>query len=206
MTIDHVVYGVADLEAGVAELAARLGVRPAAGGRHVGRGTHNALLGLGGSAYLEVIAVDPEQPAPAGPLPFGLDRVTLPRLVGWASRTAEIDRRRAEAVARGHDPGEVRSMSRRRPDGYLLEWRLTRDAPDPSRLVIPFLIDWAASPHPSESAPGGVRLVELRAEHPDPAAVLGELSALGVTLPVDQGPEPALVATLETPRGPVVMR
>ncbi|HXM54087.1 MAG TPA: VOC family protein [Candidatus Dormibacteraeota bacterium] len=206
MTIDHVVYGVADLDAGVEELAERLGVRPAAGGRHVGRGTHNALLGLGGAAYLEVIAVDPEQPPPAGPLPFGLDRLRLPRLVGWASRTTEIDRRRAEAVSRGHDPGEVRTMSRRRPDGSLLEWRLTRDAPDPSRLVVPFLIDWGASPHPSESAPAGARLVELRAEHPDPGAVQAELAALGVTLPVDEGPEPALVATLETPRGRVVVR
>ena len=159
MTVDHIVYGVEDLEAGVDELAERLGVRPAPGGRHVGRGTHNALLGLGGDAYLEVIALDPEQPRPAGPLPFGLDRLRLPRLVGWASRTADIEGQRARALERGHDPGEVRSMSRRRPDGFLLEWRLTRDAPDPDRLVVPFLIDWGASPHPAASAPGGAKAV-----------------------------------------------
>ncbi|HSR25840.1 MAG TPA: VOC family protein, partial [Candidatus Eisenbacteria bacterium] len=134
MTVDHIVYGVDDLEVGVAELADRLGVRPAPGGRHVGRGTHNALAALGGGAYLEVIALDPEQPRPAGPLPFGLDRRRLPRLVGWASRTADIEGQRARALERGYDPGEVRSMSRRRPDGLLLEWRLTRDAPDPDQL------------------------------------------------------------------------
>lgn len=206
MIVDHIVYGVDDLEAGMDELAARLGVRPAPGGRHVGRGTHNALLGLGAGAYLEVIALDPEQPRPAGPPPFGLDRLRLPRLVGWASRTDDIEGQRARALERGHDPGEVRSMSRRRPDGLLLEWRLTRDAPDPDRLVVPFLIDWGASPHPGESAPGGVRLLELRAEHPDPAAVRAALAALDVTLPVAEGPEPALVATLETPHGRVVMR
>ena len=206
MTVDHIVYGVDDLEVGVAELADRLGVRPAPGGRHVGRGTHNALLGLGGGAYLEVIALDPEQPRPAGPPPFGLDRRRLPRLVGWASRTADIEGQRARALEHGYDPGEVRSMSRRRPDGMLLEWRLTRDAPDPDRLVVPFLIDWGGSPHPSESAPGGVRLLELRAEHPDPAAALAPLAALDVALTVDEGPEPALVATLDTPRGRVVLR
>jgi hypothetical protein len=206
MTIDHVVYGVDDLDAGVEELAERLGVRPAAGGRHVGRGTHNALLGLGGAVYLEVIARDPGQPASAGPVPFGLDRVHLPRLVGWAARTSAIGERVARARAQGYDPGPVHDMSRRRPDGFLLEWRLSRDAPDPARLVVPFLIDWGTSPHPSDSVPQGVRLVELRAEHPDPAAVRAQLAALDVPLPVDEGPAPALVAALDTPRGRVTLR
>jgi hypothetical protein len=200
------VYGVEDLAAGVEELAERLGIRPAPGGRHVGRGTHNALLGLGGGAYLEVIAIDPTQPPSPEPVAFALDRVRLPGLVGWASRTADIDGL-AEAVrALGFDPGEVRSMTRRRPDGHLLEWRLSRQAPDPARLVIPFLIDWGASPHPSESAPSGVRLVELRVEHPDPAAVRAELDALGTAVPVGAAARPALVAALDTPRGRVVLR
>jgi hypothetical protein len=204
--IDHVVYGVGDLAAAVDELAERLGVRPAAGGRHPGRGTHNALLGLGGAAYLEVIAVDPGQPRPAGALSFGLDAWPLPRLVGWAARTTDIEERVAVARARGCDPGPVHEMSRRRPDGFLLEWRLTRGAPDPERLVLPFLIDWGTSPHPSESAPQGVRLVELRGEHPDPARLREELAALGVALAVDEGPAPALVAALDTPAGRVTLR
>ena len=206
MRTDHVVYGVADLDLAVEELAERLGVRPASGGRHVGRGTHNALLALGESVYLEVIAADPEQAQAPGPLAFALDRVRLPRLVGWASRTADLDRLAAAARERGYDPGEVRQMSRRRPDGFLLEWRLTRHDGDPDRLVVPFLIDWGRSPHPSEAAPRGVRLVELRGEHPDPAGVRAALEALGATLPVDEGPQPALVATLDTPRGRVVLR
>ncbi len=189
--IDHIVYGASDLAAAVEELAELLGVHAATGGRHVGRGTHNALLDLGGGAYLEIIALDPEQPRPAGPLPFALDRVHLPRLVGWASRATA---------------GDVQAMSRRRPDGLLLEWRLTRHVPDPDRLVVPFLIDWGGSPHPSESVPRGVRLAELRAEHPEPAGVRADLEALGVPLRVDEGPEPALLAALDTPRGRMVLR
>jgi hypothetical protein len=206
MSIDHIVHGVEDLEAGIEELAERLGVRPAMGGRHVGRGTHNALLGLGGGVYLEVIAIDPEQPAPAAPTAFSLDRLRLPRLVGWASRTTDIDGQAAAARAAGHDPGEVQSMSRRRPDGFLLEWRLSRGTPDPGRLAVPFLIDWGDSPHPSEAAPAGVRLVELRLEHPDPDALRATLAALGATVPVDAAPEPALVAILDSPRGRVTLR
>ena len=206
MRPDHVVYGVSDLAAAAGELADRLGVRPAPGGRHVGRGTHNALLGLGDGVYLEVIAMDPDQEPAPGPLPFALDRVRLPRLVGWACRPDDLDRQVAAARERGLDPGEVQAMSRRRPDGVLLEWRLTRHVPDPARLAVPFLIDWGGAPHPSASAPSGVRLVELRAEHPDPAALREELAALGAALPVDEGPEPALVAALDTPRGRVVLR
>lgn len=97
-------------------------------------------------------------------------------------------------------------MSRRRPDGVLLEWRLSRDAPDPARLVVPFLIDWGSAPHPADTAPAGVTLVELRAEHPDPDAVRAELEALGAVIPVDAGTEPALAATLDTPNGRVVLR
>jgi hypothetical protein len=208
MRPDHVVYGVADLGAAVDELAERLGVRPAPGGRHVGRGTHNALLGLGGGTYLEVIAADPEQAPFAGPLSFALDRLGLPRLVGWACRADGLDARVGAARKRGYDPGDVREMSRRRPDGSLLEWRLTRQEqePGPDHLVVPFLIDWGSSPHPTGTAPEGVRLVELRAEHPDPARVRAALAALGATLEVGEGPEPALIATLDTPRGRVVLR
>ena len=42
--IDHLVLGTSRLEDGVAWVNAVTGVEPAAGGRHVHLGTHNALL------------------------------------------------------------------------------------------------------------------------------------------------------------------
>ena len=44
MLIDHLVYAVPDLAAAVAEAEERFGVRPQAGGQHIGLGTRNALL------------------------------------------------------------------------------------------------------------------------------------------------------------------
>lgn len=206
MTVDHIVYGVSDLNAGVDELSERLGVRAIPGGKHVGRGTHNALLGLGGRSYLEIIAIDPDQAQPVEAVSFALDSLVLPRLVGWAISVTDIDQRARAARERGYDPGPVQSMSRRRPDGELLEWRLTRHRPDPRLLAVPFLIDWGGSQHPSRMSPTGVTLVELRAEDPTPAEVRRFLDALDVELVVDEGPEVALVATLDSPKGRFVLR
>jgi glyoxalase-like protein len=204
--IDHIVYGVDDLRAGVDDLAEQLGVRAAPGGKHVGRGTHNALLALGGDSYLEIIAIDPDQPASAEQVPFALDRLRLPRLVGWATRVTDIEQSAHRARDRGFDPGPIHAMSRRRPDGVLLEWHLTRHDEDPGRAVVPFLIDWGSSPHPSQASPTGVTLVELRAEHPSPDDLRRALDALGADVAVDEATEPALVATLDTPKGRVVLR
>jgi hypothetical protein len=72
--------------------------------------------------------------------------------------------------------------------------------------VVPFLIDWGASAHPAAKAARGTSLVALRGLHPDAHAVRGVLAELGLPLPVEPGDAPALVATLETPRGTVTLR
>ncbi|WP_327085082.1 VOC family protein [Nonomuraea sp. NBC_01738] len=144
--MDHLVYATPDLAPTVAEVERLLGVKPAEGGRHVGLGTRNHLLGLGGRSYLEIIGPDPEQPHPGAPRPFGIDTLDAPRLVAWAVEPDDLDATVAASRARGYDPGTPFAMSRRTPSGDLLEWRLAFAAePDP---VIPFLIDWGTTPHP----------------------------------------------------------
>lgn len=201
--IDHLVYGTSDLAGTVARLA-DLGVALSPGGHHVGLGTRNHLADLGGGAYLEVIGADAEQPEPPQPRPFGIDALTGERLITWAARVEGIDEAVAAARADGHDPGPARGMGRDRPDGVRLRWRLTAPpAPELGGLV-PFLIDWADTPHPAASAARGARLVELRATHPDPAAVTSWLDALGVRadLALTAGPR-TFTAVLQTPYGSV---
>jgi len=203
---DHLVYAVPDLAVAVEQIAAEWGVRPAIGGQHP-NGTHNALLALGPHTYLEIIAPDPAQPHPSMPRSFGLDEHPgETRLVTWAAAIADLDATRAAALAQGYDAGEVMNGSRLRPDGVKIDWRSTRLVgwPPPGDGLVPFLIEWGTgTPHPSTTSPGGCTLVGLRAEHPDPAAVRQMLAALGLDLPVTEGPVPALYAVIETPHGRV---
>ena len=206
--IDHLVYATPDIDGTVEELAGRLGVRATAGGRHPGIGTRNALLGLDGGAYLEIIGVDREAEArPEGPRPFGLDRIDEPRLAAWAASAAGIEDCVARARQAGYDPGPVQAMSRRRPDGVELQWRLTPPSAEAVDLV-PFLIEWGDGvAHPSTTSVGGCRLVSFSAEHPDPGGVNAALQALGVELvvkPASAGP--ALIAAIGGPGGTVELR
>jgi hypothetical protein len=194
--IDHLVYAVPDLA-----LADGLGLGLSPGGRHIGLGTRNLLAGLGGSAYLEVIGPDPDQPAPERPRPFGIDELREPKLVAWAARVENIHDVVDRAKARGYDPGPVMRMSRKRPDGVLLEWQLT----PPVAGVLPFLIDWGATPHPSVDAVQGAVLECLSISDYRKDDVYKGLKALGLDFAVGYGP-PGLAAEIRTPDGEVVLK
>ncbi|MGW2234319.1 VOC family protein [Streptomyces sp. NPDC001759] len=200
--LDHLVLATPDLAATVADFTRRTGVPPAPGGAHVGLGTRNFLVSLGGSSYLEIIGPDPEQAEPDGPRPFTVDELAAARTVTWAVSPPDLDAAVMSARARGYDPGDIRPMSRRRPDGTLLRWRLTDgDTQHPSGLV-PFLIDWGSAVHPSASGLPVTPLLRLSASAPDPAELRPLLAAVGAELPLTEGPV-ALTFTVDTPRGPV---
>ncbi|SMF38697.1 VOC family protein [Streptomyces sp. Amel2xC10] len=200
--LDHIVLATPDLAETVAEFARRTGVVPAPGGVHIGLGTRNYLVGLGDGAYLEILGPDPEQPALAGPRPFGVDGLDSARTITWAISPSDIDATVEAVRVHGYDPGDVREMSRRRPDGTLLEWRLTDGGtPHPSG-VVPFLIDWGGTAHPSASDLPLTPLLELTATAPDPEEVRPVLNALGTDLVIGEGPA-GFSFTLDTPNGPV---
>ncbi|MGI5459014.1 VOC family protein [Streptomyces sp. CA-249302] len=200
--LDHLVLATPDLAATVADFTRRTGVAPAPGGAHVGLGTRNCLVSLGGSSYLEIIGPDPEQSDPVGPRPFAVDELAVARAVTWAISPPDLDTAVATARSRGYDPGDVRPMSRRRPDGTLLEWRLTDgDTQHPSGLV-PFLIDWGSSVHPTASGLPVTPLLELSASAPEPEEIRPLLAAVDAELALSEGPV-ALTFTVRTPRGPV---
>ena len=164
-TIDHLVVTAPSLEAGAGYIRGRLGVAMSPGGVHTRMGTHNMLLKLGETTYLEVLAVDPVAPRPERPRWFELDQLAAdatPRLVAWVARVDDI---RSVVDASPVDFGEVEEMSRGD-----LRWLIT--IPGDGRLlhdgVVPVLIQWLAGKHPAARLPDArCTLANLRAGHAD---------------------------------------
>ncbi len=204
--VDHLVYGTPDLELGIQEIEELLGIKAALGGQHPRWGTRNALIALGPATYLEIIGPDPDQPKPEAPRPFGIDDLKAPRLVTWAAKGSSLEQLVSKAAGQDVRLGEVSSGSRKRTDGVILNWRLT----DPSTVVaeglVPFFIDWEATPHPAGTVAQGASLIGLRAEHPEPEHVRELLVQLGLALPVQAGPKPALIAHISSPKGNIELR
>jgi hypothetical protein len=204
--LDHLLWGATDLDVAIDHIERLTGVRAAAGGRHPGEGTRNALLRLGPRSYLEIIAPDPLNPPAGRSRWLGLDTLAAPRLITWAASVPDIAARAAAARVAGVPLGDVREGRRVRDDGEALSWRLTYPDPLVGDGLVPFLIDWDPGPHPARTSPAGITLLDLRAEHPDPPAIAAMLAPLGLAMRVTEGASPALVATLDTPRGRIELR
>lgn len=202
--LDHLVYAAPLFEETLDWFEGVTGVRPMMGGVHPKWRTRNAIVPLSPATYLEIIGPDPAQRGDP-PKVFRLDVLDTPRLVTWAAKGMDLATIASRAQSHGIPLGHASSGRRQRPDGAWLTWELT----DPARLVtdglIPFFIDWRTSPHPGASAPVRMALEELHGEHPDPSLPAGQLKILGLDLRVDAGPRPRLVATLQTPRGRMVL-
>jgi glyoxalase-like protein len=206
--LDHLVVVAGTRDAGAAWVEKMLGVNLEPGGEHPLMGTHNALLRLGQTQYLEVIAINPSAPAPGRPRWFEMDRPPAgltPVLTTWVARTDDI----GSAVAACPTPlGEIESMSRGpfewlvtvRPDGGLSEDGL-----------VPSLIEWRSAQHPASLLPDrGCSLANLEAFHPDGERVRLVLAGLGlagsiVAKPLPMGARPYLVAQIKTPSGVVAL-
>ena len=201
--VDHLVYTSARLETGMDEIEQQLGVRPVRGGQHLEFGTHNALLSLGRTTYLEVIAYDPELKMPDRGLPFGIGKFAESRLATWALRSESISECAAAANSAGLKTGAIQSGSRQTPDGKVLSWQLS----DPYAMLldgtVPFLIDWGCTSHPAGTGRHGGKLTGLRIEHPEPARIRLALAALGVVADIKKADSARLVATINTANGDV---
>lgn len=152
-----------------------------------------------------IVAPDPDQPPPKEPRPF-FKGLTESQLVRWFINSRDITRIRDEAVSKGVPYGEVKPGSRQRPDGVQVSWQFTDPAKPVADGVVPFIIDWGDTPHPSQSAAKGATLISLRAEHPDPREAKRLLLALALKVPVKKAKRPALIATIEGPRGRVELK
>ena len=222
LSIDHLVFVVPSLKEAIDELEAKTGVRPAVGGRHLGLGTHNAFLSVGGGSYLELFAPDPEATVPLKSL-IGVDG-PKPRLSTFCCDAGAIGldnlvdkfKTITEGPVRELLPTSIESGSRtNEADGTTISWRIAVDkhtVPSddlPMGGMLPFYIDWGdcRDVRPATTAPPGCVLKKLTAYHPNPSALQHAVNEIGSglegLLTVVEGPEPKLVATLDTPNGEV---
>jgi hypothetical protein len=200
--IDHLVYGVPDLAQGVDRLERQTGVRARLGGRHPGRGTHNALLSLGRRQYLEVIALDPNAADAPGLLFPELRELRAAAFIAWAIAVAHIDQA-GEAMLAAQLPriGPLEGL-RAREDGGLLRWKTLRFASN--LALVPFFIAWdEATVHPSVDSPSGCRLLSVQIRHTDPEGLRRLLGKDAEMVDIAAGPRPRLTAQLATPNGEV---
>jgi len=199
--MDHLVFAAPDLHEGVRYVEELFGVETSPGGRHLGLGSQNRLIGLGPDCYMEVVSIDPDQPDPEGPRWFGLDDLSECRLVSWCAKGKDLAALGSRGRAAGIDLGDPSEGGRLRPDGSRLSWTFTDPWAERAGGVVPFFIDWGDSAHPASDLPQLCSFEALRLEHPNPDAVSAWLRALDLDTPVRAGESPRVIATLRTPNG-----
>jgi len=204
-TLDHLVIVSPTLPLGAQFIERQLGVRLQPGGEHPRMSTHNLLLRLGESFYLEVIAPDSKAPLPTRPRWFGLDGLSAqasPYLAHWVARTEHLDT--LDGGLRNVF-GEIEPMSR-----GALSWKITiqPDGHLPLNGAVPSLIDWGESEHPAQRlGDQGCELERLEIALPDPRLVERQLESIGFTGPVSvlRSERYALKAYINTPNGLVIL-
>jgi hypothetical protein len=197
--VDHVIIGVADLEAGVAEVERLTNVRSVVGGVHPGHGTRNALMSLGDGTYLEILAPDPAQTVDT-PMIRQLRALTKPTGIGWAI-SADDENILRSTLARGRVPiSAPEAGSRAKPDGSILRW-ITFEYEGLDDPLAPFFIIWAdPALHPSRTSPGGCRLAKLAIENADADRLRRAVAPLRLPVAVSPSTESGMRVTLACPR------
>ncbi|MDQ6857772.1 MAG: VOC family protein [Chloroflexota bacterium] len=159
--------GVRDLEE-AAEAYRQLGFDVRPGGRHLGRGTHNALVRFG-PEYLELMAIYDEDEAKSDPFAVSLSRFLAGRvggLIGYVLASDDVAEDRARLTRTGISSIGPFAMSRRRADGGLLSWHMLVPGEIRWRRAWPTIIQWDQSAAERASLDG-------QAAHPNGVTHIG---------------------------------
>ncbi|MEH3061522.1 MAG: VOC family protein [Methylobacterium radiotolerans] len=206
LKLDHLTVIAPTLAEGVDHVRACLDLDVPFGRRHAYMGTHNHLLQLGGSTYLEIVAVDPDAVPPQRARWFGLDdqmRVrrdwdTGRRLRGWVARTDALD---------WMLEGRVGTFGRKVAlpfDEPIFDITIPEDGSLPLDGAAPSIIDRRGrSRSMNDVADLGARLDGFTLEHPEPDHLSELLRYWSIDRPptVVEGMKLRYRAQIETPGG-----
>ena len=130
--IDHVIYGVRDLDGALDRFSAELGLEPIARASHHAWGTHNAVIPVGFGQFIELLAIANPSSGTALVNALGTLLARGDRMAGVCLRPVDFDgtvERLSLKVIRGErDEGD-----------RVLGFRRTVVEADPA---LPFFIDW----------------------------------------------------------------
>ena len=204
--IDHLVVGAANLSAGVEYVNQLLGVDIPYGGEHEKMGTHNHLMQLGNSLFLEVIAINPLACRQKYQSWYGLDDPDIsrqikrrPRLLTWVVNTSDIS---ALIKSKLFNFGKPELISRDHLSWYF-------GLPDDGNVfeagTLPYLMQWNTDQHPAANmADLNCRLISLDLFHPNLAWLERVLKSIDANQLVNlhhTGQRAHIVATIESPKG-----
>jgi len=207
LAVDHLLYVGPTLDPLVNHARLMTGILPTPGGRHVGKGTHNALTGLGEDAYLELLALDDTQPE-GGDFADAITGVGTASLHAWCVRTDDGDALAARLDAMRCSPVRE-SMSRVTPEGDTLAWELLFPQGHTFAGAAPFFIAWGDTPHPASTLPAAATLDHLTVWQRDPDPLRAWLRDVGLDdarVEVLKAPARGLRAALHGRRGAFTLR
>lgn len=205
LRIDHLIVAVPDLDEAAARLFERFGLASVEGGRHQGHGTANRIVPLGDD-YIELMSVIDPAEAETSVMGRWVDAAARDgaRLHALCLRTDDIA---GVAADRGL---EAIPMTRLRPDGMVLSWRLAGLDRAISEPPLPFFIQWdvdrrempgaAVAPHTCD--PTGITGVELAG---DPAGIRAWIGDADIPVAVAAGAPSLTNATIGTSDGEIVL-
>lgn len=200
---DHFIVAAADLEPMAADFLQRAGVTPTPGGNHPGRGTRNALLSLGESIYLELLATDRSQPL-EGTMGAQLALLTTPQVFGYMMKGSDLDEVQA-ILARHQVEADLFEATRTTPEGKTLRWRLVVPRANRFGCVVPNFIDWGGSEHPSAVSAAGCKLLAFSLGHPRAEELGALLRELDCAIGVEPASSPTQRLSIATPQGPLTL-
>ncbi|EHM02843.1 hypothetical protein HMPREF9946_00748 [Acetobacteraceae bacterium AT-5844] len=206
LKLDHLTVIAPSLAEGVEHVRRCLDLDVPFGQRHAYMGTHNHLLQLGDTVYLEIVALDPDAKHPGRARWFGLDdqgRVRRDwdagyRLRGWVARTDDID-----GVLEGREAIFGRKVALPM-DNPSFDFAIPDDGSLPLDGGAPCIIDRRGKPRSMASiADLGARLQGFSLEHPEAEAIETLLRGLSVDRPpvVMQSGRQCYRARIATPGG-----
>lgn len=203
-TVDHIVYGVPDLQVATNQFSGILGIVPAPGGKHPLLGTENTLFSLGGRQYFEILGPS-RGTAELQPFAAALAKKSRPDILTFAVESNNLEEVVRVAGEMGFETSGITDGARRTPDGKVLNYRSVLIISEEFGGLLPFFIDWGESPHPGVTSTKGARLVEVNVLHPKVEQLARIYKRLGINVSVKTGLEAAIVTSIKSETGSIVL-